>query len=455
MERALPRLTRRCLLQSGAAVLAGFDLLPLAAPLRAEAGRTVKPRGCADFGLFIFLGGGLSHLDSFDLKEGAWTPDDFDIRQVTPEIRLPVALFPKLSRDLSKLAMVRGMEAWETEHGRATYYLHTMHPPSPARLAEIPSLGAVVAYEFRDRRRETDILPPFLSLNYGPDQIKSGFLDSRFGPLNLNTQGSLDFIVPETEKGRFERRLGHLKDLESLSARAMGGPEALIRSSRGDSLTMMSSPEIRTILKLDAEERTRYGGNRFGDACILARNVLAADRGARFVSIASGGWDFHTNIYDRTQKSNQYSKSLDLDAGLSALLADMAARRDGGGRSLLDRTLIVVAGEFGRTTGALSPGKGRDHHKFAMSALFAGAGLVGGRAMGATDERGEKVVSGGWRKKRSIYPEDVAATIYSALGIDWGKKLTGAPSGRVFEYVEPQSGTRFLDPSEITELWTG
>jgi uncharacterized protein (DUF1501 family) len=115
--------------------------------------------------------------------------------------------------------------------------------------------------------------------------------------------------------------------------------------------------------------------------------------------------------------------------------------------------MIVVLGEFGRTPGELSPGKGRDHHRYAMSGLFAGAGILGGRAIGATDPLGEKVTRTGWTKKRSMYPEDIAASIYSALGIDWTKEITNTPSGRVFEYIEFQSGTSFLDVSEMSPLW--
>jgi hypothetical protein len=103
--------------------------------------------------------------------------------------------------------------------------------------------------------------------------------------------------------------------------------------------------------------------------------------------------------------------------------------------------------------GDLTVGKGRDHHRFAMSGLFAGGGVAGGRTIGETDDQGAKVVKPGWSKGRSIYPEDVAATIYSALGIDWTKKITNTPSGRMFEYVEPQSGTDFLDVGEIAEIF--
>lgn len=445
LSHSIPTLSRRMVLRAGSALLAGFDLAPLAGPLRAARSAT-KPRGSADTCIFVFLGGGLSHIDSFDLKEGPWTPQDFDIREVAPGLKLPVALFPKLSRELHRLAIVRSMEAWESEHGRATYYLHTVHPPSPARLAEIPSMGAVAAYEFRDKRKSSDILPPFVSLNYGPDQVRQGFLEPRFAPLNLHTNRGFDFVVPEPERARFRRRVEQLEQLESLAGRGWE-QERQIRSFRTDSLTMMNTAEIGTILRIPEDDRKRYGASGFGDACLLARNIVAADRGTRFLAIHHGGWDFHTNIYDKQQKSNQYTKSLELDSGLSALMNDLHAA----GR--LDRTLIAVLGEFGRTTGALTVGKGRDHHRFAMCGLFAGGGVRGGRIIGETSPAGERVTKSGWPSNRSIYPEDAAATIYSALGIDWTKKVTNTPSGRFFQYVEPLSGTSVFEPSEIRELF--
>jgi uncharacterized protein (DUF1501 family) len=215
----------------------------------------------------------------------------------------------------------------------------------------------------------------------------------------------------------------------------------------------MESAEIPKLLKLNDEEKKRYGGTPFGDACLLARNILSAEAGTRFIAINLGGWDFHLNIYDLKEKSNHIVLSRTLDAGLSEFISDLEKMKNQEGRSLLDRTLIVCMGEFGRTTGDLTPGKGRDHHRYAMSGLFAGAGIVGGRAIGATDPLGARVVKSGWSKKRSIYPEDVAATIYSALGIDWTKEITNTPSGRAFQYVEFQSGTEFLDVSDIGELF--
>lgn len=114
----------------------------------------------------------------------------------------------------------------------------------------------------------------------------------------------------------------------------------------------------------------------------------------------------------------------------------------------------MCMGEFGRTVGPLTVNKGRDHHRFASTTLFAGGGVKGDRIIGATDPTGGKVVDPGWGKKRSIYIEDIVATLYSTLGIDWSKKITNTPSGRAFEYLESVSGTTFLDVGEIESLFT-
>lgn len=358
-----------------------------------------------------------------------------------------------MSGILDRLAIVRSLEAWESEHGRATYYMHVAHPSSPARAREMPALGAVVAYEFQDRRKPTDYLPPFVSMNYGTDQVKEGCLDSHFTPLNLDTQGDFAFVVPESEHVRFAQRIELLNQMSALAVRKRLEAEKQIDVFRKDALDMLQSPEIPKVMRLNQEDHSRYGSTTFSDACILVRNILVAEAGTRFIAINQPGWDFHTNIYDKTQKVNHYTLSRDLDSGLAELLGDLEKLRTRNGRSLLERTLIVCLGEFGRTVGDLTVGKGRDHHRFAMCGLFVGGGVAGGRAIGGTDDQGAKVIQPGWSKKRSIYPEDVAATIYSALGIDWTKKITNTPSGRMFEYVEPQSGTDFLDVGEITELF--
>ena len=156
--------------------------------------------------------------------------------------------------------------------------------------------------------------------------------------------------------------------------------------------------------------------------------------------ISHKGWDMHAKIYARDV---QYKLAQELDSALANLLQDL--EKD----NLLDKTFVCCLGEFGRTPGELTVNQGRDHFKEAFTGVFAGAGTQGGRAIGATDELGMKIKDPGWHKKRPIYIEDVAATIYSVLGIDWTKTITNTPSGRVFEYIEHQSGTDFIDPGRF------
>ena len=133
--------------------------------------------------------------------------------------------------------------------------------------------------------------------------------------------------------------------------------------------------------------------------------------------------------------------SWDLDAGLCSLLDDLEATKQPGGGSLLDETLVVAMGEFGRTPGELSDLDGRDHYPYAATILFAGGGVQGDRVLGGTDELGAEIIDNGWSAQRPVYMEDVATTIYSAMGIDWQTKVETTPSGRAFYYVEPLSPT--------------
>ena len=178
-----------------------------------------------------------------------------------------------------------------------------------------------------------------------------------------------------------------------------------------------------------------------------------SEAGTRFISISHNGWDLHADMFDPKNKRNHYGLTRELDSAFSALLADLKSSRGQDGRTLLEKTFIVCMGEFGRTGGDLTVNKGRDHNRSAFSAVFAGAGVKGGRAFGVTDANGVNVLKSEWEEKRSIYPEDVMVTIYSLLGIDWTRKITNTPSGRAFEYIEQQSGTDFVRFREMSNLF--
>jgi uncharacterized protein (DUF1501 family) len=144
-----------------------------------------------------------------------------------------------------------------------------------------------------------------------------------------------------------------------------------------------------------------------------------------------------------------------LDPALAALLEDLSARKRANGKSLLDETMVVCMGEFGRTPGELTALKGRDHYQYAFTVLMAGGGVKGGQIIGKTDETGSKVVDSGWEVKRSIYMEDIATSVYSAMGVDWKKSLKDTPSGREFFYVEPLAAQSVIRNREIGPLFQG
>lgn len=449
---SVPTLARRDFLRVGLTTLAGFDLAPMARPSNVVAKRPVKVRGAAEYCIFLFLKGGAPQLDTWDLKEGPWTPANYDVRKTKSGIQWPFGQFPKLAEKLDRVALARSIETWESAHNRAQYYMQVGHVISPARVKEIPSVGAVIAYEFQARRKSSDYLPPFVVINYGADGlIREGCLPGSAAPLSLMMQRPTPFVVAEQDQKDFGRRWELLQAFE----RADGPDHEAFRQFEafyGTAYEMMRNPGVANVLALQDEDRKRYGSSAFGDGCLLARQLVQAGAGARYIVVTQDGWDLHANMYNPKGR-NHYTLCRELDDALTALLTDLEEKKTADGRSLLDKTFVVSMGEFGRTGGPLTVNAGRDHNRFAMTGLFAGAGTLGGQVFGATDEQGNKVVRADWNQKRSIYPEDVVATIYSQLGIDWTKKITNTPSGRAFEYIEQMSGTEFVNFGEISRLF--
>ncbi|MBK7931708.1 MAG: DUF1501 domain-containing protein [Bryobacterales bacterium] len=262
---------------------------------------------------------------------------------------------------------------------------------------------------------------------------------------------NLPFVVEEKDKARFARRWELLNRMDtSRHALDDGSPQGMRQfESFGRAVhKMMTNPAISSVLELKDEERKTYGGTAFGDACLIARNMVAADAGARFLLVTQPGWDHHGTIYGKNGKGGLYSTCADLDPAFAALVADLKRMK------LLDSTLVVCMGEFGRTPGELTPLAGREHYADTMFAVFAGAGVKGGRLYGATDAEAAHITDFGWSANRPVYTEDVCATIYSALGIDWTKRITNTPSGRDFQYVDPAAGTKIIQFREMAELFT-
>jgi hypothetical protein len=431
------------------------------APQNIRAAESVHPRGGAEICILLFLQGGPSQLDTFGAKEGPWTPKDFDIRTIKPGFRMPVGLLPKLSERTDRFSIIQSLEAWEVDHARGTYYLQAGRLFSPARAQEIPSVGSVIAYETLNRRKESDFLPPFIAMNVDNEKVVAhlvgaGMLPSTCAPMSMFSDAPMPFTIPESERAAFEIRQRLLHDLTADTLRAVTRDDRLFRDLNqyyDSAYPLLNSSRATSVFSVAPDEAVRYGKTVLGNACILARNIVEADSGTRFIFISHFGWDLHDKLYDKTAAHSQYKRCAELDPALAGLLDDLVVKTDGKGRCLIDKTMIVCMGEFGRTPGAANLRNGRDHHRYAAVSLFAGAGIKGGRAIGATDESGGRVVEPGWSNGRSIYPEDVLLTMYSVMGIDWAKQIQDTPSGRAFQYIEDISPKGVMKFGEISELF--
>lgn len=451
-----PDLRRRHLLQLGALSVAGFEAAELFRPHNVHAQSRTRVRGSADAVIFLNMQGGPSQMDMFDIKFGKWAPENRDVRATPYGYQYPHGLMPKLASHLGDIAVVRSASAWETVHSRGQYYLQTGHAVSAARIKESPSIGSVVAHEFKSRLHESDFLPPFVSMNYEPTTMYGplqgeGCLPADCAPLTLDMAArNLPFFVEEKDRARLLRRWEALQQMDSSRHTLDDGSPVGMR--RFDSFSkqvfkMMTHPRMASVLKITDEERKAYGSTPFGDACLIARNMVAAKAGARFLMVTQPGWDHHGNIYGKNSQGGIYKTCSTLDSAFAALMADLKKL------NLLERTLVICMGEFGRTPGGLTPVAGREHYADTMFALFAGAGVKGGRAIGKTDDECAHITEFGWSGKRPVYPEDVCATIYSVLGIDWSKRITNTPSGRDFLYVDPAAGTKVVNFREVSDLW--
>lgn len=400
-------------------------------------------RNTAKSCIFIFLSGAPSQTDLWDLKEGVWTPSDFAPTSFG-ETRWPQGLMPKTGAHLDKLTLVRSGLAWAAVHQLAQTWALISRNPTGATGAIAPHIGAVVALESQTTRAATDVLPGFIALNSG--QIpSSGYLPAKYAPFGViaNPNGLATLSHPEGAD-RFARRWDLLHKLDTKRAcDCLGKPANDMDEFYDQSKTLMDAPGINTVFSFNDEEHTRYGATTFGDSLIVARNLAASNKGTRFIQTTLGGWDHHADIYNRDAGESIYTQGATLDNALAALLTDLATM------NILDETLVVVTSEFGRTVGPLNGQGGRDHY-LRNSIVFAGGGTRGGRILGKTDATGAQVTEYGWSANRDVRPEDVTATIYSALGIDYTKVRTDDPLGRGFEYI-PYAQDGGYGP--IEELW--
>ena len=410
-----------------------------------------KAKNC----IFIFLPGAPSNIDTWDLKEGAWTPSDFAPTSYdNNNVRFPQGLLPMTAAQLGRVSFVRSGLSWAAVHTLGQAWAQIARNPGGATGSIAPHIGAVVALESQIKRAPTDVLPGFIALNSAGIPA-SGYLPASYAPFQVIPAATgLPTIAHPDGVSRFTDRWTFLQQLDSnRTTGALGKATTDMEDFYTQSKALMDAPNINAVFSFSPTEHTKYGATSFGDSLVVARNLVAAGKGTRFVQATLGGWDHHSGIYTKpaTGVNSLYTQCAQFDPAYASLLADLQSMPGSvAGKTLLDETLVVVVAEFGRTVGALNNQNGRDHN-LRMTTVWAGGGVRGAQVIGKTDPTGATVVDYGWSGNRDIRPEDVTSTIYSALGIDYTTVRHDDPLNRGFEYAPPFSdGTR---PKPIDELF--
>lgn len=443
-QRRCDGVTRRDTLQLG---LGGFLGAGFVDSLKARAESQhagAVPAGKAKSCILIWMDGGPTHFETFDPKPDA--PLEFRGEFSSIETSVPGVGYSehmvKLASSLNDYAMIRSIRHDQGNHGAGNHYMMTGAPPRipvgcGAFVSFHPSMGSVVARELgRDNG-----LPPYFSM---PQMSRSGgpnFLGAKYAPFVVadDPNGS-SFKVRDVALPRdlTDLRFGSRTDLRSridrmvrIRAEAAGDPVLAFDEYFQQGHSLVTSPEAQKAFDISLESpetRKRYGRDGFGQRCLLARRLVEA--GVPFITVYDGGWDHHSDIFGALRK-----RLPAWDNSVATLIQDLKER------GLLDSTLVVALGEFGRTPKiATLPGSttgGRDHWANAMSVLMAGGGTPGGTVVGATDRKGFSAVD------RVLSPENFVSTVYHKLGIDPNKILYSG-QGRPSHLVS--------DPTPIAEL---
>ncbi len=347
--------------------------------------------------ILLWMGGGPSQLDTWDPKPNSGNAGDAGaIQTAIPGVQISDRL-PETAKAMSQISLLRGMHGPEGSHPRASYWAQTGYLPSAS--IKHPTIGSHVSHHIGNP--ESD-LPAFVRIGANRNLIGAGFLGVDHEPFAITdpNQPPLNTTITTT-KNRFSRRLGLLDQLEEDSTRK--GAEQWTRANRkvyGKAARMITSPlmEAFDLQQETVASRESYGEGNFASGCLMARRLV--ESGVTFVQVTSNNWDTHFDNYERTSTLCQ-----EVDRPYARLLADLQER------GLLDSTLVIWMGEFGRTPRINGRG-GRDHYPRAYSIALAGCGVSAGQVIGETDVNGENILSG----KTSV--PDLLTTIYDKLGID-------------------------------------
>jgi len=405
--------TRRDVMKLAAAGVFAPSLsgwLPVLANAAPAGGK--KAKSC----ILLWMDGGPSHKDTFDLKPDSNGAGEFKpIKTSAAGIEISEHL-PKVAKVMNHGLIVRGMSTPEGAHPRAKYYMHTGYREGQGGVT-YPSIGAIAAKELGTQGGS---MPNYVAI--GARSYGSGYLGPKHQPLLItDANRGVEDLKAIVAGGQFDKRVGLLEKMEGAFHREYQADAINDHKTTYErAVKLMQSKEAKAF-DLSAEpsaSRSKYGTGRFADGVVMARRLVEV--GVPFIEVSLGGWDTHQDNFKRVK-----NLSGQIDGPIAALLTDL---RD---RGLLDTTLVVWMGEFGRTPNINARGAnpGRDHFPRAWSLAMWGGGMRGGAVIGKTDKEGASVV------ERPTSAQDFLATVCDLMGIDYTKKNETA-NGRPIQIVE-------------------
>lgn len=358
--------------------------------------------------ILMWMSGGPPTIDIWDLKPGSKNGGEFSPIATKGDLQISEHM-PRTAQVMDNLSVVRAMSTREADHGRGRYYMHTTYVPNPTVVH--PAFGSVVSYELGTKRSELEI-PAFVSIGGGGSS--PGFLGMSHAPFLVDASGRIsNSDMGNLSPDRLQRRLAMLEEVEDNFIKSQRGESGQAHKDvYGKAVNLMTSRQMDAF-KVDqepAELLAKYtgapaqggmmgGGGQFGRSLVMARRLV--ETGVPFVEVDFGGWDLHADVFN-TLKNQRLPQ---LDAGIAGLTQDLKDR------GMLDDTVLVWMGEFGRTP-RINGDTGRDHWAKSWSVMIGGGGLKGGVGVGETNKDGDDIVSG-----QTYQPGDIWATAAQALGI--------------------------------------
>ena len=402
--------SRRSLLRLGGAGFAGIAAFDWLGTLGVHAAE-MKRRGKAC--IMVFLEGAPSQLETWDPKPGTETGGETEsIKTAAPGVEI-AKYWPQVAKQMKDIAVIRTIAGKEAAHERGQYHLRTGRRLTGS--SNHPHFGSVVAHEIGNP--ESDI-PNFISIG---NTVSAGFLGVDYAPFNVDDPGKLPSnVAARVPAGRMRRRLELLKEQDRLLSPIAPDIATEHQGLYRKAAELMTSDRL-TAFQLDGESekaKKSYGNSKFGRGCLVARRLV--ESGVPFVEVKTGGWDMHQELWKKIGP-----KAGETDQGVAALIADLKAR------GLLEDTLVMVIGEFGRTPriNNREPTVGRDHWAKNFGCLLAGGGIRGGQVIGATSDDGMEITD------RPVEVDDLFQSLCRCMGVDADKELW-TPEDRPLRIVD-------------------